>query len=79
MKRFIVFTGAGYYPGGGWNDFHSDHDMAEEAVKAADQQLIADLNDDWSHVVDTSTGKVIYNTTSTKVFEKNRAAKETTS
>lgn len=53
MKRFLVFAGDCYYPSGGWDDFHSDHDTADEAQKAA-------INaGDWWHVVDSQERRIV--------------------
>lgn len=32
MKRYLVFIGDLYYPGGGWSDFRSDYDTLPQAV-----------------------------------------------
>ena len=65
MRRFLVFAGDNYYPRGGWDDFHSDHETREAAVAIADQLLVdypllraAKL--DWSQVVDASTGRQVH-------------------
>lgn len=51
MKRYIVFAGSDYYPGGGWGDFRGDFDTLEEA-----RALIKTLLDyDWQQIVDTFT------------------------
>lgn len=34
MKRYLLFGGADYYPGGGMNDFMGDYDTIEEAQAA---------------------------------------------
>jgi hypothetical protein len=51
MKRFLVFAGDTYYPAGGWGDFVSDHDTADEATVAAMSR-----HADWREVIDTETG-----------------------
>lgn len=50
MKRFLVFSGATYYPAGGMDDFYSDCDTIEEA-KADLKKALANGND-WGHVYD---------------------------
>ncbi len=57
MKRFLLFSGPQYYPGGGWDDFIDSFDSLEEA-----QQYIADKCSEWgqwSHIIDTSTWEKI--------------------
>lgn len=58
MKRYLVFAGAVYYPGGGWDDFICAFDGFDEAVKRA----TAERDDEyaWSHVVDLTTGKKVF-------------------
>lgn len=52
MKRYLLFSGYGYYPGGGWSDFKGDFDTLKEAE---DHYVIVKERDreDWYHVVDT--------------------------
>lgn len=54
MKRYLVFAGYDYYPSGGWDDFQSDHETAEEA-HAAVRTLVVKSHD-WYQVVDLETG-----------------------
>jgi hypothetical protein len=54
MKRFLLFTGMGYYPRGGWSDFVGVFDSLEEAKNRGRQ-----TNDDWYQVVDTETMKEV--------------------
>jgi hypothetical protein len=56
MKRFVVFAGWAYYPGGGWTDFVSAHDTIEEARDAC---KVADEKNDWSHIVDLEQMKEV--------------------
>lgn len=49
MKRFLVFGGDCYYPGGGWEDFRGDFDTMPDAFAAAPK-----YGKDWWHVVDTT-------------------------
>jgi hypothetical protein len=63
MKRFLLFAGDTYYPGGGWQDFKKSFDTVLEAVKAAaGNTKDTDLKDnfwDWWQVVDLQTGKMV--------------------
>ncbi|MGA9780033.1 MAG: hypothetical protein WBS33_17365 [Verrucomicrobiia bacterium] len=34
LKRFLLFTYAAYYPGGGWGDFEDSYSTLEEARSA---------------------------------------------
>lgn len=54
MKRFLLFSGDCYYPGGGWDDFKGDFDTAESAQAKSIKE-----RDDWWHVVDTTTMKEV--------------------
>lgn len=49
-KRYLVFAGDFYYPGGGWDDFKGAHDTLESAQGAAKT-----AGGDWCHIVDTET------------------------
>lgn len=52
VKRYVVFSGDTYYPGGGWSDFRSSHDTLAEARSAAKPG-------DWSMIIDLKTGQVM--------------------
>lgn len=54
MKRFLLFAGDMYYPGGGWSDFMEDFDSLEEARNGGRQ-----TSDDWYQIVDTETMKEV--------------------
>ena len=54
MKRFLVFYGDSYYPGGGWTDFKGDFDSIEEALKFLSEKCY-----DWKDIVDSVTKKVV--------------------
>ncbi len=56
MKRFLLFSGDTYYPYGGFWDCNHSFDSLEEAVSFA-----ASKDDDWYHVVDIQTMKVVAN------------------
>ena len=55
-KRFLLFAGPVYYPGGGWNDFKGAFATEEEANDAAKNLHI---HDRWWHVVDSVTNTQI--------------------
>jgi hypothetical protein len=50
VKRFILFAGDFYYPGGGAADFISEYDHLMDAK--------TQIRGDWSHILDTQTGTV---------------------
>lgn len=52
MKRYFVFAGDCYYPGGGVSDFIADFYLIEEAKTHVCNHT------DWSHILDTETGVV---------------------
>jgi hypothetical protein len=54
MKRFLVFAFDGYYPDGGWDDFHGDYDTLREAETAAHSAYR-----DYYHVVDTVDKRIV--------------------
>ena len=56
--NYLVFKGDHYYPCGGWVDFEGAYETLEEA-KAAAKLGSAMCGEDWSHIVDLSTGKII--------------------
>lgn len=52
MKRYLLFEGAEYYPGGGWDDFTGDFDTVEEARATAKGRT---TRADWWQIIDTKT------------------------
>lgn len=56
MKRYLLFAGSHYYPSGGWDDFKDSFDTIETALSVAVNYEL-----DWYHIVDTTTGKKVYN------------------
>ena len=62
FKRYLVFMGDHYYPGGGWNDFSDsfdDWDLAKSHALAKKQQGVG-WPADWAQIVDTETGEVTH-------------------
>ena len=55
MKRYLLFSGDNYYPGGGWNDFKGAFNTVEEAVQHGDK-----LGYDWYQVVHLTTLEIVY-------------------
>jgi hypothetical protein len=58
MKRYLLFAGATYYPGGGWDDFVGHFDDVKEARKKGDE-VLKEIGNDWFQIVDTTTMKVV--------------------
>lgn len=56
MKRYLLFAGEDYYPGGGANDLKGDFDTIEEAVNALHHK---DYRDCFAHVFDLTTKKIV--------------------
>lgn len=54
MKRYLIFAYDSYYPGGGWNDYVGSEDTLVAVGKA-----LARNTQDWWHVVDSTTGKIV--------------------
>lgn len=53
---FLLFLGDKYYPNGGWNDFKGSFVTLKEA-----QESIYNWDAfDWAHIVDSSTGKIVW-------------------
>lgn len=52
MKRFLVFGGWTYYPGGGWDDFVGDFENVEDAIAATKDPS---SRNDWWHIIDSET------------------------
>lgn len=56
---FLLFLGDKYYPMGGWNDFKGSFVTLKEA-----QEPIYNVGAfgafDWAHIVDSSTGKIVW-------------------
>lgn len=60
MKRYLLFAGYAYYPGGGMHDFYSSHDTAEDAKNAAMPLMLeSDGEFSWWHVFDRETGQIV--------------------
>lgn len=55
MRRFLVFRGSTYYPGGGWDDFYGHYDTLEEAKVASTEGH----QDDWDQIIDTETDEKV--------------------
>lgn len=61
-KRYLLFAGENYYPGGGWYDYRGSFDTAEEASQAGGALHNKRINGawvDWWHVTDMLTGKCV--------------------
>lgn len=54
MKKYLIFAGSCYYPGGGWEDYIGTSDDLAEA-----RQIVENSNNDWWQIVDTTTMKDI--------------------
>lgn len=48
MKRYLLFCGYTYYPGGGWEDFVGTYDTVRECILA-----LIDTHSDWYQIVDS--------------------------
>lgn len=56
LKRFLLFNGQCYYPGGGWDDFIGSFDSLDEAKSVYGG---SGGTFDWFQVVDLETGTVV--------------------
>lgn len=60
MKRYLLFSGDGYYPGGGVEDFvrgFASPEAIEQHLRALAER---DEKLDWSNVLDIKTGTKYY-------------------
>ncbi len=64
IKRYLVFSGPHYYPGGGWRDFRGSFDT--EAYARAEARRLSRLTaageeygEKWAQVVDTRRPGII--------------------
>lgn len=53
MKRYLLFSGAHYYPGGGMNDFVKDFDNKNEATEYIKEKYREDYETFGKHGVAT--------------------------
>ena len=51
MKRYLVFAGDYFYPGGGWSDFVDSYKEVDDAIRVAVEEAKSDHR--WAHIVDT--------------------------
>lgn len=58
MKRYLVFTFAGYYPYGGWHDFKGDYSNLNEA-RLASLHFMEEHSDPYFQIVDSKTKQII--------------------
>lgn len=59
MKRYLVFAGNAYYPDGGWQDYHSEHETELAAMDTAAIALSGSNGFEWAHVVDSEARKMV--------------------
>lgn len=62
MKRYLVFCGWNYYPGGGGNDFYFATDDLEEANEKCEEYKNKQTNMIgyiWSHIFDNETLEIL--------------------
>ena len=67
MKRYMLFSGDNYYPGGGMYDYKGSYDTVKEAV--------LHIVGDWAHVYDNETEKqldapILYGAAELKAWAK---------
>lgn len=51
LKRYLLFAGDIYYPGGGWSDFVGSFETIEDAREHLPEFY------DWHQIIDTETGQ----------------------
>lgn len=57
FKRYLLFAGQRYYPGGGWNDYRGSFETADLAIRHIAKRDVDTY--DWWQVVDLETGRVV--------------------
>lgn len=52
--RYLVFSGADYYPSGGWDDFQGQSSELSLAIEIMKRQIAEGY--EWAQIVDRKTG-----------------------
>ena len=60
IKQFLLFMGDVFYPKGGWEDFHSSYDDAEDAIGVGVRTSEIQASRKWFQVVDRISGEIIH-------------------
>jgi hypothetical protein len=60
MKRYILFHGARYYPGGGFKDDHEFFDGHVEAIERGRTILKKEETCYWAHIFDVVENRIIW-------------------
>ncbi len=55
MKRYALFAGSHFYPGGGWHDFIGMFETMEDALMKA-----ASMRANWKQIVDLQTEEEVW-------------------
>jgi len=55
LKRYLVFVGSDFYPGGGWEDFVGSFATKEEALAYAGEKVHSTKYLGWSQIIDLET------------------------
>lgn len=56
MKKYLLFAGEVYYPGGGWIDFKGSFDSVKDCINAL-SRIKKESDYDWYEIVDRDTQK----------------------
>jgi hypothetical protein len=70
VKRYWLFGGNAYYPGGGVEDFISAHDDPGKAEKAGAQFLAENGSLSWAHVWDAEAEAIVWTANNDPHFDR---------
>ena len=60
MKKYLLFYGLHYYPGGGMSDYYGDFDTIEEIDEFLTQEKLKNTYSwDWFDIIEHSTMKLV--------------------
>lgn len=59
VKRYLLFSGAAYFPYGGANDYQGSYGTIEECKIAFNELAIESDYKDWFNILDTKTSKIV--------------------